>query len=106
MVGGAMVGGAMNRGTVATALGGAGTRSPEYQKAIEILNDIATLGRVVQDSEIEYLVGVREKLRQAKDFQAADEFRNMLRSTIRIELFEKEKRWQTSDGRQGAIPLW
>jgi len=107
--GGAMAGGATAGGAVgarATNMGGAGTQSPEYQKAIEILNDIATSGRMATDPEIEYLVGVREKFRQAKDFQIADEFRNMLRSTIRIELFEKEKRWQTSDGRQGAIPLW
>jgi len=82
MAGGAMFGGTMSRGAVATGLGGASTQSPEYQKAIEILNEIATSGRVAQDPEIEYLLGVREKLRQAKDFQTADEFRNMLRSTI------------------------
>mmetsp|Transcript_94522 Transcript_94522/g.187307 ORF Transcript_94522/g.187307 Transcript_94522/m.187307 type:complete len:442 (-) Transcript_94522:30-1355(-) len=111
MAGGAMagraMGGVMAGGAMATTMGGVGgSQSPEYQKAIEILNDIATSGRAAPDSEIEYLVGVREKLRQAKEFQTADEFRNMLRSTLRIELFEKEKRWQTSDGRQGAIPLW
>jgi len=82
------------------------TLTPELQKAMEIMQDCAASGRIPQDSEIDWLVGIREKLRQAKDFATADEIRNALRNNLGVELYEKEKRWATADGRQGFIPLW
>jgi len=82
------------------------TVTPELQKAMQIMQDCAATGRIPQDSEIDWLVGIREKLRQARDFATADEIRNALRNNLGVELYEKEKRWATADGRQGFIPLW
>jgi len=83
-----------------------GSMSPEFQKAMQIMAECASSGRVAQDSEVEWLIGIREKLRYKKDFQSADDMRNSLRNSIGVELYEKEKRWSTSDGRQGNIPMW
>merc|ERR1712008_662026 len=83
-----------------------GTVTAEYQQALQILSDCASSGRMVQDEEILWLIGVREKLRYKKEFQAADDLRNALRNSLSLELFEKEKRWSTADGRQGAIPMF
>jgi len=84
----------------------AGAVSAEYQQALTILAECASSGRVVGDDELTWLIGVREKLRYKKEFQAADDLRNTLRNSLSVELHEKEKRWTTSDGRQGAIPMF
>jgi len=80
--------------------------SPEFQQAMQIMAECASSGRVAEDSEVEWLIGIREKLRYKKDFQSADDMRNSLRNSMGVELYEKEKRWATADGRQGTIPLW
>jgi len=85
---------------------GTGVATPEYQQAMQILSDCASTGRVVEDAEISWLIGVREKLRYKKEFTVADDLRNALRNTLSIELFEKEKRWSMADGRQGMIPMF
>merc|ERR1719150_3271481 len=78
---------------------GTGVASPEYQQAMQILSDCAATGRVAEDAEIVWLIGVREKLRYKKEFTVADDLRNALRNTLSIELYEKEKRWAMADGR-------
>jgi len=80
--------------------------TPELQKVMEMMQDCTASGRMPQDSEIDWLVGIREKLRQARDFATADEIRNALRNNLGVELHEKEKRWATADGQKGFIPLW
>jgi len=85
---------------------GTGALCPEYQQAMQILADCAATGRVAEDAEILWLISIREKLRYKKDFTAADDLRNALRNSLSIELFEKEKRWSTPDGRQGLIPMF
>jgi len=80
-------------------------RSPEANEAAVLVNQIQTQNRLAMDPEIDRLVSLREKVRQAKDFAAADELRELFRS-VGIELQEREKRWTTTDGRVGAIPLW
>jgi len=95
---------AMTTATTTTTEGT--TMTPELQKAMEIMQDCTATGRIPQDSEIDWLVGIREKMRQSKDFATADEIRNALRNNLGVELYEKEKRWSTADGRQGFIPLW
>jgi cysteinyl-tRNA synthetase len=85
---------------------GTGVASPEYQQAMQILSDCASTGRVAEDAEIVWLIGVREKLRYKKEFTVADDLRIALRNTLSIELYEKEKRWAMADGRQGLIPMF
>mmetsp|Transcript_2460 Transcript_2460/g.4615 ORF Transcript_2460/g.4615 Transcript_2460/m.4615 type:complete len:313 (-) Transcript_2460:137-1075(-) len=96
----------MQASGASAALNVAGAQSPEYQKAMEILGEVSSSGRTVPDQEIEWLVGVREKLRYKKDFTSADNMRNTLRNALGLELLEKEKRWTTNDGRSGTIPMW
>mmetsp|Transcript_35658 Transcript_35658/g.76037 ORF Transcript_35658/g.76037 Transcript_35658/m.76037 type:complete len:103 (-) Transcript_35658:124-432(-) len=79
-------------------------RSVEAQEAVNFISQ--SQGRMLSDQEIEWLVGMRERVRQNKDFSSSDELRNLMRNALGIELLEKEKRWQASDGRQGVIPLW
>mmetsp|Transcript_64265 Transcript_64265/g.182481 ORF Transcript_64265/g.182481 Transcript_64265/m.182481 type:complete len:393 (-) Transcript_64265:303-1481(-) len=81
-------------------------RSPETQEALEFVSQCQATGRQAQDAEIDWLVGFREKLRQAKDWASADAVRNAMRSSLGVELYEKEKRWAAADGRCGSIPMW
>lgn len=81
-------------------------RSPEFLDAVSFLKDCQAGGRGANTNEISWVVEVREKCRQNKDFASSDELRDLLRSTVGVELHEKEKRWEASDGRQGDIPLW
>lgn len=78
----------------------------ELNDAIAFCNDCQVSGRGVQDDEIMWLVEVREKLRRDKDFAGADNLRNALRSSIGLELHEREKSWVMNDGRRGEIPAW
>lgn len=79
----------------------------EAQDGIEFINRLKEGDQAcAEDAEIEWLVSVREKCRQNKDFVSADELRNHMRAILGVELFEQEKKWVASDGRQGAIPLW
>lgn len=61
--------------------------------------------RGLSNEEILWLVGMRERQRQARDFASADALRDAMRK-CGVELWEKEKRWQAADGRQGSIPSW
>jgi len=83
-----------------------GTTNPEALEALTFINKCKQEGRSVTDAEIEWLVGIREKLRQNKDFPSADEIRNAMKNGISVELWEKEKRWSCGDGRSGTIPMW
>jgi len=51
------------------------------------------------------LIVSREQARKAKDFRAADGYREQL-SAIGVSLFDKTKEWKASDGRSGRIPAW
>jgi len=81
-------------------------KSPETREALEFISQCQATGRQAQDAEIDWLVGFREKLRQAKDWASADAVRNAMRSSLGVELYEKEKRWAAADGRCGSIPMW
>lgn len=82
------------------------SNNPDFNTALATVRDIKATGRFASDSEIMYVISVREKLRQDKDYGAADQLRDALRSELGVEMHEKEKRWSTTDGRQGEIPLW
>mmetsp|Transcript_91185 Transcript_91185/g.284163 ORF Transcript_91185/g.284163 Transcript_91185/m.284163 type:complete len:387 (-) Transcript_91185:109-1269(-) len=84
----------------------AGRSNAECQQAVEFVSQCQAAGRAPLDAEIDWLVGLREKFRQQRDFTSADELRNALRHTLSIELNEKEKMWKSNDGRMGAIPMW
>jgi len=79
---------------------------PEALHALSFISDAQAAGRPAQDSEIEWLVSIREKCRQNKDYASADEIRNAMKNGINVELWEKDKRWTCADGRSGTIPLW
>jgi len=79
---------------------------PEALHALSFISDAQAAGRPAQDSEIEWLVTIREKCRQNKDYASADEIRNAMKNGINVELWEKDKRWTCADGRSGTIPLW
>merc|ERR1711972_549550 len=81
----------------------ASSASPEAKKATTVCK--ACVGRAPTDEEIQYLVQARENCRQAKDFAGADMLRSEYK-TIGLEVYDKEKMWKTSDGRQGAVPSW
>lgn len=78
--------------------------TPEVQDALNFIAQCG--GQHIGDAEINWLVEIREKVRMQKDFSTADELRKVLKASLGIELFEKEKRWQSADGRQGSIPMW
>lgn len=80
--------------------------NPDLQEAMAFINHSQASGHRVTDAEITWLVELREKMRQQKDFGSADSLRNSMRSTLSVELYEKEKQWVAADGRQGSIPLW
>eukprot|EP00441_Pelagodinium_beii_P041533 CAMPEP_0197645014 /NCGR_PEP_ID=MMETSP1338-20131121/17806_1 /TAXON_ID=43686 ORGANISM="Pelagodinium beii, Strain RCC1491" /NCGR_SAMPLE_ID=MMETSP1338 /ASSEMBLY_ACC=CAM_ASM_000754 /LENGTH=397 /DNA_ID=CAMNT_0043218505 /DNA_START=60 /DNA_END=1250 /DNA_ORIENTATION=+ len=72
----------------------------ELQEALGAIQDMQMSSRAASDDEIDWLVTVREKLRQSKDYNGADELRNALRQDLGIDLVEKEKRWTCTDGRE------
>jgi len=78
----------------------------DLSEALSFANQCQASGRHASDGEITWLIEIREKLRQNKEFANADEVRNALRNSLGVELYEKEKRWITNDGRQGSIPMW
>lgn len=80
--------------------------SPEAQEALRFINNCQATGRMAQIAEVDWLVGIRERCRQNGDFASADALRSGLRSTLGVELQEKEKTWVARDGRHGAIPMW
>jgi len=80
--------------------------STELDEALRVVQDINASRGPASDDDIDWLVRVREKLRQGKDYRGADELRDSLRQNLGIELLEKEKRWTCTDGRQGDIPTW
>jgi len=94
------------KGAMTRSEPGAGAASLTYQQAMQLMSECASTGRKAQDAEIIWLISIREKLRYKKDFQAADDLRNAMRNSINVELYEKEKRWATTDGRQGTIPMF
>jgi len=75
-----------------TATGRTGTYSGQAQVAATQLSDI----------EIRALVAERERARTQQDFVAADALRMRL-LRMGVELFDSERTWRTSDGRQGVI---
>jgi len=81
-------------------------QSQKVREALRFIEDCQDTGRAATDAEINWLVGIREKCRQAKDFKAADEMRTALSNVLGVQLQEKEKRWETEDGRHGSIPMW
>lgn len=81
-------------------------QSQEVFDALGFVSQCEATRRQPSDAEILWLMEVREKARQAKDFGSADELRDAMKSSLGIELVEKQKRWTTSDGRSGNIPLW
>jgi len=72
--------------------------------AIQFCKEANTTNRYVADSEIQWLMEVREKLRHAKDYSGADKLRDAYKSNLGLELLEKEKAWNMTDGRRGNIP--
>jgi len=94
---------ALQPATLQSAPGG---RSAEVSQAIEFCNTCKSTGRRATDDEIKWLVEVREKARMAKDFSSGDALRDALLNSLGISLREKEKRWSSTDGRNGQIPLW
>merc|ERR1712204_105457 len=97
---------APGRGALTRSAPDAAAVSIAYQQAMQIMSECASSGRKPEDAEILFLISIREKLRYKKDFQAADDLRNAMRNSVNLELYEKEKRWATTDGRQGAIPMF
>jgi len=80
-----------------------GAVSPEAQQAVNVCKQC--VGRALADEEIQFLVQTRENCRQAKDFAGSDTLRAEMKN-IGLEVYDKEKVWKTSDGRQGAVPSW
>lgn len=59
----------------------------------------------ITDMEINTIVVQREKARQGNDFATADTIRDELKK-VGVQIFDKEKTWRASDGRQGPVPAW
>lgn len=77
----------------------------ELPDALKFCKDCQASSHRLQDIEIEWLVGLRERLRKDKDYSGADTLREGLRA-IGLELGERDKMWKLSDGRTGVIPEW
>lgn len=75
-----------------TAGGRSGTYSGETRASAALLSE----------AEIKALVAERERARDKKDFQTADELRRRL-LRLGVELFDNERTWKANDGRQGVI---
>jgi len=80
--------------------------SEDVKNALKFSRECQASGRPVGDNEIMWLVEVREKCRRDKDYSGADNLRQAYRVNLGLEMFEKEKAWQMSDGRRGEIPSW
>jgi len=81
-------------------------QTEKVEEAMQFIDDCKATGRDATDAEINWLVGIREKCRQNKDFSSADEMRAALANHLGVQLMEKEKKWETNDGRYGSIPMW
>jgi len=99
-------GGGASRAPPSKAAAIASRQNPEAIEALNFMTRKRSSGQTTSDAEIDWLMGIREKLRHAKDFAGADQMRDAFRNTLGVELFEKEKRWQANDGRQGNIPTF
>jgi len=84
----------------------AASSNPECQEALGFIQTCRASGRTPMDAEVEQLISLREKFRQAGDFAAGDQLRNALRTSLSIEIHDKEKRWTAPGGREGTIPTW
>merc|ERR1740121_2697319 len=105
MLGGAPGGGGGAPAGKARAAVPIGTSSsPEAQEAVNFINQCGDAGRVLADSEIEWLITLREKLRSSKDWAASDMIREAMYSKLGIQLHGRDNVWKCKDGRQGAIP--
>merc|ERR1712137_724775 len=89
-----------------SALPAAKSSSPDVQTALGIMQQVKAAGRPPSDAELNWLVEAREKVRKAKDWTGGDELRAAMKNYLGVEFFEKEKRWKSSDGREGLIPMW
>lgn len=78
----------------------------DLQQAHDLIHQIKAANRPATLEEIEQLLATREKLRQLKDLNSADELRASLRSSLGLDMYDKDKRWTCSDGREGMIPRW
>jgi hypothetical protein len=59
----------------------------------------------MSDEQISNLIGQREHARRDKDWSTADKLREELRAQG-VEVYDKDKVWRASDGRQGQISRW
>lgn len=78
---------------------------PESTKVLNLIRQYASSNQRASYEEVVWMVQTREELRQMKNFSLSDTLRNEMKK-IGIELFEKEKRWQTVHGDSGPIPMW
>eukprot|EP00411_Alexandrium_monilatum_P013633 CAMPEP_0175276388 /NCGR_PEP_ID=MMETSP0093-20121207/48455_1 /TAXON_ID=311494 /ORGANISM="Alexandrium monilatum, Strain CCMP3105" /LENGTH=345 /DNA_ID=CAMNT_0016571287 /DNA_START=52 /DNA_END=1086 /DNA_ORIENTATION=+ len=76
----------------------AASSNPECQEALGFIQTCRASGRTPMDAEVEQLISLREKFRQAGDFAAGDQLRNALRTSLSIEIHDKEKRWTAPGG--------
>lgn len=58
--------------------------------------------RPLDGSVVKKIIAERERLRSAKEFEAADELRRQLAS-FGVEVFDDERVWKSADGQQGVI---
>lgn len=58
--------------------------------------------RPLDGSAVKKIIAERERLRSAKDFDAADDLRRQLAS-FGVEVFDDERVWKSADGQQGVI---
>lgn len=78
-------------------------QNTEAQKALQF---IKTKGQgYLNDTDIQWLVSMRERARAQKDFAGADHIREAMRS-IGMDVNDKDKTWTANDGRMGPIPAW
>lgn len=80
--------------------------NPSAAEAVNYITSCSRQRKGMSNDDIQWLVQTRESLRKGKDFASADMVRDAMRSQLGIEIHEKEKRWEASDGRQGQIPMW
>lgn len=86
--------------------GGPNSHQAELREALDYLNSLQDGGKPAELSDIEWLVRVRTTMRNNKDFTSSDTLRDAMRSSLGIEIHDKEKRWDASDGRSGWLPHW
>jgi len=59
----------------------------------------------LSDEDIAKMIQQREICRQQRDYGTADNIRDTLRRQG-VQLFDRENKWKTTDGRTGIIPGW